>query len=225
MSRSSARSKSSQPSRPGGSGPADARHAVSRPADTRNTDSGRLSAPHSDTRNTDSGRSDSSRSHTRNSDSGRSDSPRTHTLHTGSGRSDALFPWVITFVVVAFIGFADAVYLTASHYSGALPTCTIVAGCDEVALSEYSTIGPLPIALLGALFYALMLVTGFLWLDVRKPELFRYMPLVTIPAFLFSVRLVWLMLFVINAICIYCLVSAVTTTLIMLLSLRLRLAN
>ncbi len=210
MSRSSATPKSSQPSRPGDSGPADAHYTDSRPADTRNTDSGRLSAPHSDTRPADSGRSDSSRSHTRNSD---------------SGRSDALFPWVIAFVVVAFIGFADAVYLTASHYSGALPTCTIVAGCDEVALSEYSTIGPVPVALLGAHFYALMLVAGFLWLDVRKPELFRYMPLVTIPAFLFSVRLVWLMLFVINAICIYCLVSAVTTTLIMLLSLRLRLAN
>ncbi len=131
-------------------------------------------------------------------------------------------PWVIAFLVIAFAGFADAVYLTASHYIGGVPMCTIVEGCDEVAMSAWSTIGPVPVALLGSLFYALMLVTGVIWLDIRKTELFRYLPFITVPAFLFSMGLVYLMLFVIEALCIYCLISAATTTLIMLLSFRLR---
>ena len=127
--------------------------------------------------------------------------------------------WMIAFVVIAFIGFADAVYLTASHYIGALPTCTIIEGCDEVALSEYSTIGPVPVALFGVLFYTVMLVAGIMWLDVRKSILFRYLPFITVPAFFFSVWLVYLMIFVIEAICVYCFVSAGTTTLLMLLSI------
>ncbi len=127
--------------------------------------------------------------------------------------------WMIVFVVIAFIGFADAVYLTASHYIGALPTCTIIEGCDEVALSEYSTIGQVPVALYGALFYTLMLVAGIMWLDVRKSILFRYLPFITVPAFLFSMWLVYLMIFVIEAICVYCFVSAGTTTLLMLMSI------
>ncbi len=134
----------------------------------------------------------------------------------------SLFAWIILFIVIAFVGFADAVYLTASHYIGALPTCTIIEGCDEVALSEYSTIGPVPVALFGVLFYTAMLVAGVVWLDVRKSILFRYLPYLTVPAFLFSMWLVYVMFFVIDAICVYCLVSAGSTTLLMLLSLYLR---
>jgi uncharacterized membrane protein len=137
-------------------------------------------------------------------------------------RPGSPFAWVIAFFVIALVGFADAVYLTASHYIGALPTCTIVAGCDEVALSEYSTIGPVPVALFGVLFYTVMLVASVIWLDVRKAVALRYLPLLTVPAFFFSMWLVYLMLFVIDALCIYCLVSAGTTTLLMLISLKLR---
>ena len=128
--------------------------------------------------------------------------------------------WVVLFVMIAFIGFADSVYLTASHYIGELPTCTVVEGCDEVALSEYSTIGPVPLSLLGVLFYTLMIVWGVVWLDSRKKGVFRFMPLITIPAFLFSMWLIYVMFYVIDALCIYCLISSGTTTLLMLLSLK-----
>ncbi|MEX0846113.1 MAG: vitamin K epoxide reductase family protein [Balneolaceae bacterium] len=130
-----------------------------------------------------------------------------------------LFIPILIFIVVAFVGFADAVYLTVTHFMGELPICTILAGCDEVALSEYSTIGSIPIALLGTLFYATMLVSGVAWLDIRKPKVLKKLPYLTIPAFLFSIWLVYLMFFEIEALCIYCLVSAGTTTLIMVISI------
>ncbi len=139
-----------------------------------------------------------------------------------AGTEKSPVTWVVVFLVIAVIGFADAVYLTASHYIGGLLTCAVVEGCDEVAMSEYATIGPFPVALGGALFYAVMLIWGVVWLDTRKSGLFRLMPYITVPAFLFSMWLMYAMFFLIQALCIYCLISATTTTLLMLLSFRFR---
>ena len=129
---------------------------------------------------------------------------------------------VIFFLAAALLGFADSAYLTATHYLGEMPTCSILEGCDVVALSEYSTIGPIPVSLLGALFYMAMLTAGIAWLDTRQPIIFRYLPIVTVPGFLFSMWLVYVMFFHIQALCIYCLISAGSTTIIMLLSLWFR---
>lgn len=129
------------------------------------------------------------------------------------------FKPILVFIVLAFIGFSDAAYLAVQHYSGQLPVCSAVRGCDVVALSDYATIGGIPIALFGALFYSLMLVLGVAWLDTKKPIILKGLPILTIPAFLFTAWLMYHMFFSINAICIYCLISASTTTLILILSL------
>ncbi len=130
---------------------------------------------------------------------------------------------ITVLVAAAFIGLVDAVYLSANHYMGGLPSCTALEGCDEVASSDYATIGPIPVALLGALFYMTMLISGFLWLDIRKSYILNLLPYVTVPAFLFSGWLVYLMNSVIEAWCLYCLISAGTTTLIMGVSVWMRL--
>lgn len=130
--------------------------------------------------------------------------------------------WVILLLVVALAGFADAVYMTAVHYMGELPVCSVIEGCDVVAVSPYSSIGPVPTALPGAVFYTLILLTGIYWIDIRKTAIFKYLPFITVPAFAFSAWLVYIMFFEIEALCIYCLVSAASTTLIMLISLWLR---
>ncbi len=132
------------------------------------------------------------------------------------------FALVLFLLIFAFIGFADSVYMTAVHYMGELPVCTVIEGCDVVAMSPYSTLGPIPVALLGVLFYALMLISSILWLDIRNSAIFGFLPLITIPAFGFSVWLVYIMFFEIEALCIYCLVSAASTTFIMLISIRLK---
>lgn len=132
---------------------------------------------------------------------------------------DKFFKPVIVFLVIAFIGFSDAAYLVVQHYSGQLPVCSEVNGCDVVAMSDYATIVGIPVALFGAIFYALMLVLGVAWLDTKKPVVLKLLLLFTIPAFLFTVWLIYHMFFSIEAICIYCLLSASTTTLILILSL------
>jgi uncharacterized membrane protein len=136
--------------------------------------------------------------------------------------STTLFYWVVGYVAIAFFGFGDSVYLTASHYMGGVPVCTVLEGCDEVALSEYATIGSIPVALFGVLFYTGMLIAGFLWLDTRNSVYLKYLPFVTVPAFLFSMWLVYLMIYVIEALCLFCFLSAGSTTLLMLISFRFR---
>jgi uncharacterized membrane protein len=140
------------------------------------------------------------------------------------GRSNQKSPlgWIIAMLIFAFIGFADAVYMSTVHFMGELPVCSVIEGCDVVAMSPYSTIGPIPVSLLGVLFYTLMLASGVFWIDTRKSSIFKYLPYITVPAFAFSAWLVYIMFFEIEALCIYCLVSAASTTLIMLISLWLR---
>lgn len=126
---------------------------------------------------------------------------------------------VFIIAILALAGFTDAVYLTVKHYFGDLPVCTVVAGCEAVALSEYSQIAGVPISLLGTLFYIAVLILGIAWFDTKKLSLIQRLPLLTVPAFLFSIGLMYLMFAVIEALCIYCLLSAITTTFIMLISI------
>jgi len=135
---------------------------------------------------------------------------------------NSMIYWVIAFFAVALIGFGDSVYLTATHYMGIMPECSVIQGCDIVAMSDYSTIGPLPVSLFGVLFYAFMMAISVGWFDTRKPVFFQYLPFITVPAFLFSMWLIYVMYFLIGALCIYCLLSAATTTILMLFSIKLR---
>lgn len=129
---------------------------------------------------------------------------------------------VIVLLAITLFGFIDSAYLAATHYLGKMPVCTVIEGCDIVAMSKYSTIGPIPVALLGVLFYMFIMIAGIAWIDTKRPVIFKVLPVVTVPAFLFSMWLVYVMFFKIQALCIYCLLSAGSTTLIMLLSLYFR---
>ncbi|MBI4119351.1 MAG: hypothetical protein HY456_00705, partial [Parcubacteria group bacterium] len=60
-------------------------------------------------------------------------------------------------IILSFIGLADSAYLTANHYSYAATTCLIVSGCDKVLASSYATIGTIPVAILGIVYYFLII--------------------------------------------------------------------
>jgi len=100
--------------------------------------------------------------------------------------------------ILAIIGFADAVFLTTQHYLGEIPPCSVVEGCETVLTSPYATILGIPVALFGALFYLAIL--------------FKPSRLLAFLGFLASLTLLYLQLFVIKAICLYCLISLVTST-------------
>lgn len=125
---------------------------------------------------------------------------------------------IFVFVAVALIGFLDAVYLSISHYTGSI-NCSIVSGCQEVLSSQYSEIFGIPLALLGATFYLFILINALLYIDNQNKWSKLALSYIPTLGLLFSIYLVYLMFFVIEALCQYCLLSATTSTLLFILSM------
>ena len=125
----------------------------------------------------------------------------------------------IAILILSAIGFADATYLTTQHFLGAPVACSILKGCEQVTTSPYSVIFGIPIALLGSLYYLTILILSVIYLDSRKINIFNIIAKITPFGFLASAYLVYLQIFVIKAICLYCMGSAVTSTLLFVLSL------
>jgi len=126
--------------------------------------------------------------------------------------------FIFFFIIISFLGFLDATYLTAQHYLGTIPPCVITTGCETVLTSKYSVIFGIPTALFGAMYYLLLFLLAVLAIDI-KPEIIRFAAFLTPIGFLASSWFVYLQLFVIKEICSYCIVSATTSTTLFILGL------
>lgn len=132
----------------------------------------------------------------------------------------AIPDWLtISFLVISAAGFADATYLTAKHFLGSPVTCSILQGCEQVTTSQYALILGIPVALLGSLYYLTLLILTGLYFQTKHRFLFLTANLITIAGFLASLRFVYLQIFVIKALCIFCMGSAITSTILFVLTL------
>ena len=114
------------------------------------------------------------------------------------------------------IGLLDAGYLTFKHYLGGIPPCTI-RGCEVVLTSAQSEIAGVPVALLGALYYIMILALSLAYIISKKEMVIRHAAYLTPTGLLASAYFVYLQLFVIKAICLYCMASAATSTILFML--------
>jgi uncharacterized membrane protein len=119
-------------------------------------------------------------------------------------------------LIVSVIGFIDAAWLTIQHLTGGPVPC-LVSGCETVTTSQYATIGPIPIAALGAVYYVTLALVSIAIMNQQRGDWLQRISLVPITGFLFSLYLVYLQAFVIEAYCLYCLVSAATSTVLFLI--------
>ena len=124
----------------------------------------------------------------------------------------------LTLLALSFIGFADATFLTIKHYTGGTIPCSILDGCDTVTRSAYSVIAGVPVALLGVLFYLTVFALTLLYLQQPNQKLIKIVWWLGLFAFLASLVFIYLQAFVINAWCLYCLGSALTSTLILVIA-------
>ena len=124
--------------------------------------------------------------------------------------------FAVGFAGLSLIGFADTAYLTAKHFLGEIPPCTIT-GCEAVLTSTYSEILGIPLSLFGAIYYLTILILSVLYLDKRNSTFLEITSKFTAVGFITSIVLVYLQLYVIKAICQYCMISASTSTLLFLL--------
>ena len=113
-------------------------------------------------------------------------------------------------VAVALIGLGIATYLTIVHYAGGAPVCAIAHGCATVQKSRYAEFAGVPVAVLGLLGYI-----GILAALIRDDENSRSVAaFLSIVGFGFSAWLTYTEIALINAICIWCVGSAICMTLL-----------
>ena len=113
--------------------------------------------------------------------------------------------------IFSFIGFFDASYLAIKHYTGTIPPCTIVKGCGAVTTSQYATVGGISVALFGAIYYLVVLITAIAIIDTGNNSLKKFLSFFSIIGLVASIWFVSLQIFIINALCLYCLASATSS--------------
>jgi uncharacterized membrane protein len=127
--------------------------------------------------------------------------------------------------LLAVPGIIVAYYLLLFHSGSLFTTCTVNDwfDCGQVSGpgAPYSSIGPIPVALLGLLGYALIFLVVWLkdWIHLVEDYLPELVFGIVGLAFLFTLGLTALELLVINAFCQYCLYSAAIVTIMFILAI------
>ncbi len=119
-------------------------------------------------------------------------------------------------LLVAFVGWLDTSFLAGIHYGILpLPDGAPVEGTGWAVLtSEWSYLMGVPTAVYGGIYYLVVLTLSLLWLTDRLPHIERLLLPVTTVGIIASAMFVYLQLFVIEAICPFCMISAGTTTIL-----------
>jgi len=116
--------------------------------------------------------------------------------------------WIIP--LLALLGLGVAGYLAFIETSQATAYCGPVGDCNAVQQSEYASLLEIPVGILGVAGYLGILVA---WVVSRIPRLSLFAALaillMALGGVLFSIYLTFLEPFVIGAVCIWCLTSAV----------------
>jgi uncharacterized membrane protein len=121
----------------------------------------------------------------------------------------------IVAAVLATAGLAVATYIAIADSGGGAPQCLAGGhGCATVAHSRYSHLAGVNVALFGIGGYAVLLTAAAVPGDIGRFGAF----FASLVSFGFSAYLTYLELFVINAICQWCVASAVLMALILCLN-------
>ena len=112
----------------------------------------------------------------------------------------------IAAAILAIAGIGVATYITIAEFGGGAPKCLAGGhGCETVAQSHYSHLAGINVAAIGIIGYVLLLLAAILPGDPGRFSGFLF----ALVGFGFSLYLTYLELFVIDAICQWCVASAV----------------
>jgi uncharacterized membrane protein len=126
---------------------------------------------------------------------------------TGAPRATDGRTLTLAVAALAAIGLGIAGYLTYVHYSDIEPVCT-TGGCAKVQGSEYADLAGVPVALIGLLGYVSILASLAIPGETGRGATV----LLALVGFGYSAYLTYLELDVIDAICQWCVGSAVVMT-------------
>lgn len=121
----------------------------------------------------------------------------------------------VILLILSLAGFFDAAYLTILHYKNIIPPCTIAHGCETVLTSQFSTIAGIPVALIGSLYFLVLI-----FLILGNLKLFKYFKILAFLGVLASLFFFYTQAFILRAFCQYCILSEIIILAIFLLSFR-----
>jgi uncharacterized membrane protein len=117
----------------------------------------------------------------------------------------------IAMIAIATLGLGVASYLTYTHYTNTVVLCSLSHGCETVQHSVYADLIGIPVALIGLVGYVLILGS----LLAPSSETTRLITMTfTVIGFGFSAYLTYREIFSIEAICQWCVSSAIFMTLL-----------
>jgi uncharacterized membrane protein len=123
----------------------------------------------------------------------------------------------ISFLIIIILGFVDATYITIERFMNKIPPCTL-SECGTVLTSSYSEILGIPVSLLGAIYYLVLIILFMIHFDTKKEVYLQFAFHFTIFGLLFSLYFLFVQAFVIKAFCQYCLVSNTTSIILFIIS-------
>ena len=106
--------------------------------------------------------------------------------------------------VLDVAGLAIATYLSVVELGGGVPACGPLKGCEEVALSEYSRIGGIPVAVFGVGLSLILLTLAVAWWRSDRYVLLLAHYGLSLAGVIFEAYFLYLQVAVIRAVCVWC---------------------
>lgn len=115
-------------------------------------------------------------------------------------------------VILSIFGIIDTSYLLYEHFAKIVPPCSVnlsFIDCGEVLNSVYSQIAGIPVSLFGLIYYSFILGFSLSWLKLRSIRVMKILSLLSTCGFSVSLFLMYVQLFIIGKVCLYCTLSAI----------------
>jgi uncharacterized membrane protein len=110
----------------------------------------------------------------------------------------------LVLAVLDLVGLGIASYLSSVELRGELPNCGPLHGCEQVALSSYSRIGGVPVAVFGVGLSLALLCLAMAWWRTNDGRLLAAHYGLSLLGVVFELYFTYLELFVIGAVCVWC---------------------
>ncbi|OIP66193.1 hypothetical protein AUK15_00755 [Candidatus Nomurabacteria bacterium CG2_30_43_9] len=135
-------------------------------------------------------------------------------------RTPNISAWILwSLIALALVGFTDSAFLLAKRVSGAPIPCFITSGCDAVSKSQHSVLFGVPLSAWGVIFYLGIGFLALIYIDTKNLLVGKLITFATTLGFLSSLYFIYVQKFLIKAFCVYCILSAIISTILFALGI------
>jgi uncharacterized membrane protein len=134
-------------------------------------------------------------------------------------RARRLLHAAVLLMILDLVGLVIASYLSTVELQGDVPFCGVLHGCEEVARSPYSRIGPIPVAVFGVVLSLVLFALAFAWWRSNDGRLLAAHYALSLVGVMFEGYFTYVELFVLHAVCVWCATYGISLVLRFLVAL------